>query len=433
MENKIGKSSLIAPGNTVPFILVTALFFLWGVPNAFNDILIKQFMKSFELDRFQAGLVQFAFYMGYFILALPAALVMRRFNYKVGLVIGLLLFGIGCWLFYPAAQAGTYGSFLLALFVIASGLAFLETGANPYVAELGDPASSERRLNFAQAFNPIGVILAILIGTTFIFSGIELTPEEVESMRAAGEYDEYLHMERMRVVMPYMVLGSIVLLWAILMILTKFPKTADEVVGGNIRELLGYPHFKMAVIAQFFYVGAQVGTWSYFIQYTQDYTGLPEKVAGYFLAGTLAAFAIGRFSATYIMRFIKPGDLMGRYALANIALVTIGILLPGWVGFVAVFMTSFFMSLMFPTIFALGLKGLGPNTKLGGSFIVMAIIGGALLPPLMGLIEVATGSMAISFVVPLVAYVVIAYFSFRGSEPKGNLYETTSQQPIISH
>lgn len=365
------KSALVAPGNTVPFILVTALFFLWGVPNAFNDILIKQFMKSFELNRFQAGLVQFAFYMGYFLLALPAALVMKRYSYKVGLVSGLFLFGIGCFLFYPAALSGSYNQFLIALFVIASGLAFLETGANPYVAVLGDASSSERRLNFSQAFNPLGVIVALLAGTIFIFSGVELSGAEIDAMRAAGTYEDYLHAERMRVVMPYQVLGSVVVLWAVLMMFTRFPKIADEsedrhASKGNMRELFGYPHFKLGVIAQFFYVGAQVGTWSYFIQYVQDYTFQPEKVAGYFLTGTLVAFALGRFSATYIMRFISPSKLMGIYSIINVGLVAIAILFPGWVGLITLFLTSFFMSLMFPTIFALGIKGLGPNTKMGG-------------------------------------------------------------------
>jgi FHS family L-fucose permease-like MFS transporter len=437
MDSK-NKSSLVAPGNTVPFILVTALFFLWGVPNAFNDILIKQFMKSFELNRLEAGLVQSAFYMGYFLLALPSALIMKKYSYKVGLIIGLIMFGIGCWLFYPAAQSGKYGAFLAALFVIASGLAFLETGANPYAAVMGDPGSSERRLNFAQAFNPLGVITALLVGTVFIFSGIELTEAEVQTMRQAGEYESYLHSERLRVVVPYMVLGSFVILWAILMALTKFPKIEAEgnqnaQEQGSVKELFQYPHFKMGVITQFFYVGGQVGTWSFFIQYVQDYTGQPEKIAGYFLTGTLAAFALGRFSATYIMRFIKPNRLMGLYAIINACLVGIGIFLPGWVGLIAIFLTSFFMSLMFPTIFALGIKGLGPNTKLGSSFIVMAIVGGALFPPLMGLIDLKTGSMAIAFVVPLISFLFVIHYSFIGSTPKGKLYEAEEKAPVISH
>ncbi len=353
---------LFAPGNTLPFILVTALFFLWGIPNNLNDVLIKQFMKSFEMSRFQAGLIQSAFYMGYFLLSMPAALIMRRYSYKVGLVTGLLLYSAGTLLFWPAAVVRHYGFFLFALFVIASGLAFLETGANPFIALLGDPRTSERRLNFSQAFNPFGAISGVLIGTIFIFSGIEMNAGQVAALKAAGKYEAYLQHETMRVVTPYLVLGGVVLIWAFLLMMTKFPKVAEEAesgaarVKGRFKDLFKYPHFVQGVLAQFFYVGAQVGTWSYFIQYVQDYTGQPEKVAGYFLTGTLVAFGVGRFSATYIMEFIQPRYLMGIYSVVNVMLVAIGVLHPGWVGLWAIFLTSFFMSLMFPTIFALGIK-----------------------------------------------------------------------------
>jgi FHS family L-fucose permease-like MFS transporter len=418
----LGEHRLFARENLFPFILVTALFFLWGIPNNLNDVLIRQFMKSFEISRFQAGLVQSAFYMGYFLLSMPAALMMRKYGYKAGLVAGLLLYGTGTVLFWPAAIAGKYAFFLGALFVIASGLAFLETGANPFIAQLGDPASSERRLNFSQAFNPFGAISGALIGTAFIFSGIELTPAQVSELKAAGRYEAYLRHETMRVVEPYLVLAVVVFLWAILIMRTKFPKVAGEVEEGNggpkgrLRDLFRYPHFVLAVIAQFFYVGAQVGTWSYFIQYVQDYTHQSEKVAGYFLTGTLVAFGVGRFSATYFMKFVRPNVLMGIYSLINVGLVLAGAAFPGWMGLWAIFMTSFFMSLMFPTIFALGLKELGPNTKVGGSMIVMAIIGGAVFTPLMGLTYEATRSMATAMLVPGVCYAFIAYYAFLGSK-----------------
>jgi len=205
---------LVAREYLVPFVLVTALFFLWGIPNNLNDVLIKQFMKSFEISRFKAGLLQSAFYMGYFLLSMPAALIMRKYSYKVGLVTGLLLFSAGAILFWPAALVGKYGFFLFALFVIASGLAFLETGANPFIAQLGDPASSERRLNFSQAFNPFGTICGALGGTLFIFSGIEHGQEKIRAMKAAGTYASYLHSETMRVIAPYVVLGCVVFAWA---------------------------------------------------------------------------------------------------------------------------------------------------------------------------------------------------------------------------
>src|SRR5882724_2724773 len=407
-----------------PFILVTALFFLWGIPNNLNDVLIRQFMKSFAISRFQAGLVQSAFYMGYFVLAMPAALLMRKVGYKAGFVVGLFLFGAGTFLFWPAAIVGRYEFFLLALFVIASGLSFLETASNPFIAQLGDPESSERRLNFSQAFNPLGAITGALVGTVFIFSGVELSSQEITVLKARHAYEAYLQSETLRVVKPYLVIGTIAIIWAIIILRTKFPAIQSEHESsegdhGRFRDLLQHPHFLLAVVAQFFYVGAQVGTWSYFIQYVQDSVHQPEKVAGYFLTGTLAAFGIGRFTSTYLMRFVAPNRLMGAYSLANIVLVSMGVLMPGWIGLWAVFLTSFFMSLMFPTIFALGLKGLGPNTKIGGSLLVMAIVGGAVLTPLMGLISGRTGSIALAYSIPLVAYIIIALYSFFGSRQRG--------------
>jgi MFS transporter, FHS family, L-fucose permease len=412
---------LFPAGHLVPFVLVTALFFLWGIPNNLNDVLIRHFMKSFAITRFKAGLVQSAFYMGYFLLAMPAALLMRKAGYKTGFVIGLLLYGSGCFLFWPAAIAGSYGFFLFALFVIASGLSFLETASNPFIAQLGDPETSERRLNFSQAFNPLGAISGALIGTVFIFSGVELSSQDVAARKAQGLYEAYLRTETLRVIKPYLVIGAVAIFWALLILRTKFPAIQSEHESssgdhGHFKELFRYPHFLWAVLAQFLYVGAQVGTWSYFIQYVQESTHQPEKIAGYFLTGTLAAFGVGRFASAYLMRTIAPNKLMGAYSVVNIALVFLGVLFPGWLGLWCVFLTSFFMSLMFPTIFALGLKGLGPNTKIGGSLLVMAIVGGAVLTPLMGLISEAAHSIAVAYLVPLVSYIVIALYSFFGSK-----------------
>src|ERR1700688_3702866 len=280
---KAGEPSLFPKGNFLPFFLVTALFFLWGVPNNLNDVLIRQFMKSFEITRFQAGLIQSAIYMGYFVLAIPAGLLMRRLGYKAGFVTGLVLFGTGAFLFWPAALAGRYSFFLLALFVIASGLSFLETASNPFIAQCGDPETSERRLNFSQAFNPIGAISGVLIGTIFIFSGVELNPQQITTLQATHQYDAYLRLETLRVVRPYIVLGLIAFAWAALIALTKFPVIRGETEAGSggrgrIMDLLRYRHFLLAVVAQFMCVGAQVGTWSYFIQYVQDYTHRPEKI-----------------------------------------------------------------------------------------------------------------------------------------------------------
>jgi FHS family L-fucose permease-like MFS transporter len=404
------------------FALVTGLFFLWGIPNNLNDVLIRQFMKSFEITRLQAGLVQSAFYTGYFLFSIPAAMVMRRFGYKTGLITGLLLYSTGTFLFLPAALARSYSLFLIALFVIASGLGFLETGANPLIAQLGAPESAVRRLNFSQAFNPLGAITGVLVGTLFIFSGVELKPAQIAQLKLAGTYNAYLQQETMRVIVPYLVLGAVVLLWAFLIFRTPFPaiagaqSTSSAEPRGSYRELLRYPHFLLAVLAQFCYVGAQVGTWSYFIQYVQDYTSLPEKTAGYFLTGTLAGFGVGRFGSSHWMKTVSASTLMGLFAVANVALVTVGILFPGWIGLWAIFLTSFFMSLMFPTIFALGIRGLGVNTKSGASLLVMSIIGGAVFTPIMGLVFQNTHSMAFAMLVPLMCYICVAYYAFWGSK-----------------
>jgi len=416
---------LFPVGQLLPFVLVTALFFLWGIPNNLNDVLIKQFMKSFAINRLQAGLVQFAFYLGYFFLAMPAALLMRRSGYKIGFVTGLFLYAAGCFLFWPAAIGGKYIFFLMALFVIASGLSFLETASNPFVAQLGDPDTSEQRLNFSQAFNPIGAMTGVLIGRIFIFSGIELTPAEIASSKAQGLYDAYLQSERLRVIKPYVALGIVCVIWALLILRTKFPairseheKTSED--HGHFRDLLRYRHFLLAVVAQFLYVGAQVGTWSYFIQYVQEFAHKPEKVAADYLIGTLAAFGVGRFFSAYLMRSVSPAKLMGVYSICNVVLLSFGVLRPGLPGMWCVLFTSFFMSLMFPTIFALGLKGLGPNTKIGGSLLVMSIVGGALLPPLMGLIADRLHTIAPAYAVPLVAYIFIAFYAFLGAKQKGS-------------
>jgi FHS family L-fucose permease-like MFS transporter len=360
--------------------------------------------------------VQSAFYLGYFLLALPAGLLMRRKGYKTGILTGLVLFSTGCFLFWPAAQSARYSDFLVALFVVASGLAFLETAANPFVAQLGPTDSSEARLNLAQAFNPVGSIAGVLLGTRFIFSGIELSSDQITRLQTEGRYASYLHAETLRVVTPYLALGGLALAWAVMIALTRFPVFIHEreqqaEVGSNWRDLLKQPHFLLALGTQFMYVAAQVGTWSYFIQYSQQYGHVKERTAGLLLTGTLGAFGIGRFASSYLMRRLLPSRLMAWYAAVNIALLIVGIFISGWTGLVAIFATSFFMSIMFPTIFALGLKDLGPNTNQASSLLVMTIIGGAIGTPLMGLIAEQAHSTAISYLVPLLGYMVVGGYS----------------------
>ena len=297
---------------------------------------------------------------------------------------------------------------------MASGLAFLETAANPFIAQLGPTATSERRLNLAQAFNPVGAILGALVGTRFIFSGVELTPAQVTAMQAQGTYVAYLHQETQRVILPYLVLGALALLWAVMILFTRFPKFIHEREqiaehSSNWAELLRKKPFLFALFAQFMYVGAQVGTWSFFIQYAQEYAHLPERMAGLLLTGTLAAFGVGRFASAAIMRRVAASRLMTFYSVANIALLLLAIVAKGWTGVIAILITSFFMSIMFPTIFAIGLKDLGPNTNLGGSLLVVMIVGGAVLTPPMGWL--AQRNTALSLLVPLVGFIAVGAFS----------------------
>jgi len=421
LQRDIRPDALVAAEYMVPFCMVTALFFLWALPNNLNDVLIRQFMKSFQLSRLQAGLVQSAFFLGYFCMSLPAAFVLRRFGYRIGLVSGLLLYAFGCLLFWPAAEVNRYPFFLTALFIIASGLAFLETGAGSFISLLGDPGTSARRLNLSQSFNPPGTIAGALIGTLFIFSGIEKTPDQIAAMERSGTYGTYLHTETLRVTQPYVILAALVFLFAFALMFVKLPAQTmsrvlyPEEASGSVVSLFKVPHFVGAVISQFFYIGAQVGTWSYLIQYVLEYTHEPEKVAGYFLSGTLLIFAVGRFVSTYLMKYVEPNTLIGSYAICNVALVAVAVVCPGWIGLFAVTLSSFFMSPMYPTNFALGIRGLGASATLAASILVMSIIGGALVTPTIGWVSGYWG-MARGYLVPLICYLVVAWYGFYGSK-----------------
>jgi len=410
--------------HVLPFALVTALFFLWGMSNNLTDILVQQFKKSFELLPLQAQLVQTAVFFGYFFMAIPSALLMRRFGYKSGILTGLCMFGTGTLLFWPAAVIGRYAPFLMALFIVGCGSAILETAANPFIAHFGPLETSERRLNFSQAFNPPGTITGVLVGTFFIFSGVEHSDNRIAEMKTAGTYAAYLHGEIMRVVPTYVILGCIVLLLALVIGRTDFPpihsEHEDSGDRGHFSELFHCPHLWLAVAAQFFYVGAQVSTWSACIFYMKQYTGVGERTAALFLTGHLIALSLGRIVSTWLMRWFRPARMMGAYAVINVALMLVGILHPGMLGGCALLATSFFMSIMYPTIFALGVKGLGPNTKLGGSLIVMALAGGAIMPPVLGYIARQTGSYAMGYLVPLSGFVVVALYAFFGSRMNGN-------------
>ena len=401
-----------------PLILITSLFFLWGMANNLNDILIQQFRKAFTLTDLQSGLVQSAFYMGYFVLALPAGLVSRRFGYKAGVVVGLVLYAIGALLFYPAAQAQTYEMFLLALFVIASGLAFLETSANPLITVLGDPEGSARRLNLAQAFNPVGSVTGLLMGKYLILSGIEHSDAALGAMPAA-ERARFYATETQAVQGPYIAIGLFVLAWALLVAFTRFPPQASVPAQDDgahigwrqaISGLFARPAFLFAVVAQFFYVGAQVGVWSYTIRYAQEATGIGERGAADWVIAATILFLVGRFIGVALMARIDAARLMLGFAIVNVVLAVIAATTTGIVGLVALTAISIFMSIMFPTIFAIGVKGLGPYTQTGSSMIVMAIIGGAVLTPIMGAVSTAA-TIHLAMLIPAGCFAVVALFA----------------------
>ncbi|WP_263368336.1 L-fucose:H+ symporter permease [Edaphobacter bradus] len=411
------KRPVFPVGHLLPFVLVTVLFFLWGMSNNLTDILVQQFRKSFELSQFSAQLVQTANFFGYFCMAIPAALLMRRWGYKAGMVTGLVIFGIGMVLFWPAAVSGKYAPFLIALFTVGSGASILETAANPFIAQFGDPVTSEQRLNFSQSFNPPGTITGVLIGTYFIFSGIEPNAAQIAAMKQAGTYQAYLHTEIMRVVPTYLSFGAVVLLCALILSRTKFPAIQIEHEGagedhGSFGELLGQPLIWIAVAANFCNVGAQISSWSSLIPYMKQYTVVSERTAAHYLTATLIALALGRFISTPLMRYVRPSLMLGAYGVINAALMLVAVLRPGLMGAWAVVVSGFFLSIMFPTIFALGLKGLGRNTKIGGSLLVMAIVGGAIFPPVAGLIARHTGSLALGYVVPMAGFVGVAAYGF---------------------
>jgi FHS family L-fucose permease-like MFS transporter len=418
VKTETGKKHPVFPvGHLLPFVLVTVLFFLWGMSNNLTDILVQQFKKSFELSQFSAQLVQTANFFGYFCMAIPAALLMRKWGYKAGMVTGLVMFGTGMVLFWPAAVSGQYALFLAALFTVGCGASILETAANPFIAQFGDPVTSEQRLNFSQSFNPPGTITGVLIGTYFIFSGIEPKAAQIEAMKQAGTYHAYLHGEIMRVVPTYLTFGAVVLLCAVILSRTAFPVMQSEHEGagedhGSFGELLRMPAIWIAVAANFCNVGAQISSWSSLIPYMKQYTAVSERTAALYLLGTLIALALGRFVSTPLMRFVRPSLMLGVYGVVNALLMLVAVTRPGLVGAWAVVASGFFLSIMFPTIFALGLKGLGRNTKIGGSLLVMAIVGGAIFPPVLGLIARQTGSLALGYVVPLVGFVGVAVFGF---------------------
>jgi MFS transporter, FHS family, L-fucose permease len=397
LRSEDGKNYLI------PFILVTSLFFLWGFAHSLLDVLNKHFQDILGITKARSGWIQAALYGGYFLMGIPAGLFMKRFGYRKGIILGLLTYAFGAFMFFPATYVQTFNFTLLCLFIIACGLTCLETAANPYTTVLGPKHSAAQRINLSQSFNGLGWMIGPTVGGLLILGNTTGDGGNKFSSMA----------------LPYMIIGSFVLLVAFLFIITKLPEINEEESehrdsGEIIRPFWKQRHFRFAVIAQFFYVAAQTGINSFFINYVTetmpDFT--PEKAA-YLLSLGFLFFWFGRISGSVVMKWIKPNQIIAAYALVNIIAMGLVVANLGWISIIALFITYFCMSIMFPTIFALGIKGLGSQTKQASSYLVMAIVGGAVCPVFMGYVA-DISSMQLGFLVPLTCFVIIFFFGSHG-------------------
>jgi FHS family L-fucose permease-like MFS transporter len=422
------KANLVHPGLKVPFILLITCFAAWGSAANLTDVLVGVFRQIFTMSNFQSALVQFAYYGAYFALAIPAALINRRYGYKTGVLTGLGLATVGGLLFIPASQLLVYGFFLIALFVLAAGLSILETSANPFVIAMGPEHSATQRLNLAQAFNPVGANIGVLLGAVLILPRITTDAEKegmtAQQLEAAQEQDLSL------VLGPYL---GIAIALALIWLLIAFRKIdtpeehahfgLEQSSGGAMSRLWRNPHYRFGVVAQFMNVGAQVCAWSFTIQYAMDVVGVSEDSAGWYLQASLIVFLIARFVMTYLLGIIRPTKLLLAMAVLGVVLCLVAVVSPNMLGLLAVVGISVSLSLMFPTIYGVALQGLGPDTKFGAAGLVMAILGGALVTPVMGLV-MDRADTNIGFIVPAVCLAIVAayaLFDLRSSRHGGPL------------
>lgn len=377
----------------VPFILITSLFFLWGVAHSILDVLNKHFQDTMEITRTRSALIQAVVYGGYFVMALPAGRLIRRFGYRTGVLTGLVLYGLGALLFIPGGRIGSFEFFLLALFVIGCGLTCLETASNPYVTVLGEPEGSERRINLAQSFNGLGWICGPLVGGFFLFAG-------------GGD-----------VTTPYAVLGTLVLLIAVVFSRVRLPEIGQEAddtpADGKGTRLWKTATFTMGLLSLFLYVAAQTGINSFFINYATEHVGLTEREASVWLSfGGMGLFMGGRMAGSWLMRFVRGERVLTACAAGALVCMAVVILMPGSMGWYFLLLCFLCESIMFPTIFSLSLRHVGVHTKQASSYLVMSIVGGAIAPVLMGFIA-DEDSMAAGFIVPLACFAEILWFATR--------------------
>jgi len=416
----------------LPFILITSLFALWGFANDITNPMVSAFKKILELNNTQASWVQMAFYGGYFTMAFPAALFVKKYSYKKGILLGLLLYAIGALLFYPAAQYQAFGFFLAALYILTFGLAFLETTANPFILSMGDERTATRRLNLAQAFNPIGALTGLYVAQTFILGSlqsddIDAQGNSVYDSLAAPAKEAVRQADLMVVRDPYVILGLFVLFMLVLVFLVKMPEKKEEgggSAGSAVRRLFKSRQFVEGVLAQMFYVGAQIMCWTYIYQYAES-LGIDNRSAVTYAYWALVLFLIGRWIGTYLLRYISSGKLLMYFSIGAIAFTLGAIFISGMNGLYSLVGVSMCMSIMFPTIYGIALEGQGEDTKFGAAFLVMAIVGGAIMPVLQGMILDVGGpgysdvlilgvsEVNFSFVLPLFCFFIVALFGYR--------------------
>ncbi|MBO5546318.1 MAG: L-fucose:H+ symporter permease [Bacteroidales bacterium] len=402
----------------LPFCLVTVLFLLWGLANNMTDTLLSAFKRIMSMSDAQTSLIQFAFYGSYFCFALPAALYIRKYSYKSGVILGLCLYAAGAILFFPASKTASYAFYLAAIYIMAGGCSILETTANPYILSMGAPQTATRRLNIAQSFNPLGSITGILLSQYFILGELSsasaaeraaMSPEKLEALQAH---------ELGAVTGTYMTLGFVLLAIMVVMLLVRMPEGRDDGASDSLKEtfrrLLSNKTYKWGVVAQFFYIGAQIGVWSFTIRLVMQELGILEARAATIYLVSIICFSAARFLFTWLMKWFRPSKLLLWAAVADIVLCALVVLCKGagWLCVGALVGVSFFMSLMFPTIYGIALTDVGADAKIGASGLIMAILGGALLTPLQGRISDLFGVNA-SYLVPLGCFVVVlAYACF---------------------
>ena len=398
----------------IPFILITSLFLVWGLANNMTDTLLAAFKRIMSMTDFQTSWIQIAFYGSYFCLAIPAALYIKRFSYKSGVLLGLGLFIAGSLLFYPASNTMVYGHFLTALFILAGGLAILETTANPYIMAMGSEETATRRLNLAQSFNPIGSIIGIILGKIYILSHLNPASEEERNNMSADVLNQIQAEELNAVMGPYVAVAVLLILLWIIIFFVKMPKASDASqdlkVGNSIKRLLKNKKYLLGILAQFFYVGAQIGIWSFTIRYVMQELQLDEQNASNYYLASLVLFMISRFVCTWLMQYIKPTKLLVGLSILALISTACVIYFGGYIGVYSLVLISGCMSLMYPTIYGLAISGLGSDTKIASSGLVMAILGGAVLTPIQGLVSDTTQSINYAFYIPFLCFVIILIY-----------------------